>query len=87
MWNLEFLNAYSGNPSYELQLPYGVYAAARINAEMGTRYNIEKMVNWCFNRGELRGWGTIVGKWGNYDCSGLVGEANDGGNDYAFAML
>lgn len=85
-WNLEFLDAYAGNPSYELQLPYGVYAAARINAESGTQYNIEKMVNWCFNRGELRGWGTIVGKWGNYDCSGLVGEANDGGNDYAFAM-
>jgi hypothetical protein len=85
-WNLEFLNAYVGNPSYELQLPYGVYAAARINAESGTQYNIEKMVNWCFNRGELRGWGTIVGKWGDYDCSGLVGEANDNGNDYAFAM-
>ena len=85
-WNLEFLNAYQGNPSYELQLPYGVYAAARINAESGTQYDIEKMVNWCFNRGELRGWGTIVGKWGDYDCYGLVGEANDNGNDYAFAM-
>jgi hypothetical protein len=85
-WNLEFLDAYTGNPSYELQLPYGVYTAARLNAELGTQYNIEKMVNWCFNRGELRGWGTIVGKWGDYDCSGLIGEANDGGNDYAFAM-
>ena len=85
-WNLEFLDAYSGNPSYELQLPYGVYTAARLNAELGTRYNIEKMVNWCFNRGELRGWGAIVGKWGDYDCSGLIGEANDNGNDYAFAM-
>lgn len=85
-WNLEFLDAYPGNPSYELQLPYGVYAAARLNAEIGTGYNVEKMVNWCFNRGELRGWGTIVGRWGNYDCSGLVGEANDNGDDYAFAM-
>ena len=85
-WNLEFLDAYPGNPSYELQLPYGVYTAARLNAELGTQYNIEKMINWCFDRGELRGWGTIVGKWGDYDCSGLVGEANDGGNDYAFAM-
>ena len=27
-WNLEFLDAYPGNPSYELQLPYGVYTAA-----------------------------------------------------------
>ncbi len=85
-WSLEYLNSYSGNPSYELQLPYGVYAAARMNAEMDTHYDIEKMVNWCFDRGELRGWGTIVGKWGDYDCSGLIGEANDEGNDYAFAM-
>jgi hypothetical protein len=85
-WSLEYLNSYSGNPSYELQLPYGVYAAARINAEIGTDYDIEKMVNWCFNRGELREWGAIVGKWGDHDCSGLIGEANDGGDDYAFAM-
>lgn len=85
-WCLEFLNQYQGNPSYELQLPYGVYVAARSNAETGTNYNIEIMVNWCFNRGELRGWGSIVGKWGDYDCSGLIGEANDEGNDYAFAM-
>ncbi|MCK5134937.1 MAG: T9SS type A sorting domain-containing protein [Bacteroidales bacterium] len=85
-WNLEFLDAYPGNPSYELQLPYGVYTAARLNAELGTQYNIEKMINWCFDRGEIRGWGAIVGRWGDYDCSGLIGEANDGGNDYAFAM-
>jgi hypothetical protein len=85
-WNLEFLDAYSGNPSYELQLPYGVYTAARLNAELGTQYNVEKMINWCFDRGELRGWGAIVGKWGDYDCSGLIGEANDNGNDYAFTM-
>ncbi|MFZ1790394.1 MAG: LamG-like jellyroll fold domain-containing protein, partial [Saprospiraceae bacterium] len=34
----------------------------------------------------LRGWGTIVGKWGGLDVSGLVGEANDKGNDYAFIL-
>jgi hypothetical protein len=85
-WSMEYLNSLGSNPSYELQLPYGVYTAAKMNAEIGTKYNIEKMVNWCFNRGPLRGWGTIIGKWGNYDVSGLVGEANDGGNDYAFLM-
>lgn len=85
-WAMEFLNQYSGNPSYELQLPYGTYTAARMNAELGTTYDIAKMVNWSFNRGELRGWGTIVGKWGSFDVSGLVGEANDGGNDYAFQL-
>jgi hypothetical protein len=85
-WSMEFLNDLNSNPSYELQLPYGVLAAAKMNAEIGTDYNVEKMVNWCFNRGPLRGWGTIVGNWGNFDVSGLVGEANDGGNDYAFLM-
>ncbi|SMO88855.1 Por secretion system C-terminal sorting domain-containing protein [Saccharicrinis carchari] len=85
-WAMEFLNEWADNPSYELQLPYGVYTAARMNAEMATRYDIEKMVNWCFDRGDLRGWGAIVGRWGDLDCSGLIGEANDNGNDYAFLM-
>ena len=85
-WSMEYLNSLTSNPSYELQLPYGTYIAAKMNAEVGTDYDINKMVNWCFDRGPLRGWGTIVGKWGSFDVSGLVGEANDGGNDYAFLM-
>lgn len=85
-WAMEFLVNLNTNPSYELQLPYGAYAAARMNAEIGTEYNIEKLLFWIFNRGPLRGWGTIVGNWNNFDVSGLVGEANDGGNDYAFQL-
>lgn len=85
-WAIEFLNQYAGNPSYELQLPYGTYIAAKMNAELGTSYDIAKMVNWSFDRGSLRGWGTIVGKWGGFDVSGLVGEANDRGDDYAFQL-
>ncbi len=85
-WSLEFLNNWSSNPSYELQLPYGTYTAAKMNAEIGTKYNIEKMVNWSFDRGALRGWGSIVGTWGGFDVSGLIGEANNGGNDYAFQL-
>lgn len=83
---MEFLNAQSSNPSYELQLPYGVQAAAKMNALLGCNYDLEKMFNWCFDRGSLRGWGCITGTWGGYDVSGLIGEANDGGNDYAFVM-
>lgn len=82
----EFLSNLNSNPSYELQLPYGTLVAARMNAEKGTSYNIDKMLNWSFDRGDLRGWGTIVGKWDGKDVSGLIGEANDGGNDYAFLM-
>lgn len=85
-WAMEFLSNYQGNPSYELQLPYGTLTAAKMNAEVGTNYNIEKMVNWSFDRGPLRNWGTIVGRWGSFDVSGLVGEANDNGNDYAFQL-
>lgn len=85
-WCLEFLHGWPDNPSYELQLPYGTYVAAKMNAELNTQYDVEKMLNWSFNRGALRGWGTIVGKWGGFDVSGLVGEANDAGNDYAFQL-
>ncbi len=83
-WAMEFLNSRTTNPAYELQLPYGAYIAARMNAELGTCYDIEKLLNWCFEVGPLRQWGSIVGNWGGYDCSGLIGEANSSG--YAFIM-
>ena len=85
---LDFLNSFATNPSYEIQLPYGIATAARMNAVEGTTYDIQKMLNWSFSSGlnTLRGWGTIVGNWNGYDVSGLIGEANDGGNDYAFSM-
>lgn len=85
---LHFLSGFTSNPSYELQLPYGILAAARMNAEIGTNFDIEKMMNWTFSKGTgtLRGWGCIVGSWNGYDMSGLIGEAHDNGNDYAFVM-
>src|SRR5437867_9924921 len=84
-WAMEFLNGYGSNPSYELQLSYGTYLAARMNAELGTTYDVQRMVNWCFDVGQLRSWGAVVGNWGSYDCSGLIGEVN-GWNDYSFGM-
>ena len=84
-WAMEFLDNLTQNPSYELQLPYGVLAAARMNAELGTMYDIEKMLNWCFDSEDnVRYWGVTLGNWGGYDCYGLVGEAEFEG--YAFAM-
>ncbi|NOZ61689.1 MAG: laminin G [Calditrichaeota bacterium] len=84
-WAMEFLDKWQSNPAYELQLPYGVYAAARMNAELGTKYDVEKMVNWCFDAKEnVRSWGATLGNWGGYDCDGLIGEAKYAG--YAFAM-
>jgi hypothetical protein len=84
--SLDFLSGMTTNPSYELQLPYGTLAAARMNAVEGTNYPLQKLLDWCFDRGALRGWGSIVGTWGGADVSGLIGEANDAGNDYAFVM-
>ncbi len=83
---LEALCAYPSNPSYELQLAYGAQVAAAMNAREACDFYIERLLNWCFDRGPLRGWGSIVGEWGGYNVSGLIGEANDGGNDYAFVM-
>jgi hypothetical protein len=83
---MDFLAGFESNPSYELQLSYGTLAAARMNAVENTNYPLQKLLDWCFNRGDLRGWGAIVGTWGGYDVSGLIGEANDGGDDYAFVM-
>lgn len=83
---LDFLSSWGENPSYEIQLPYGVYIAARMNAEQGTEYNIEKMMNWCFDRGNLRGWGVITGNWGGKDMDGLIGEVNTSAPDYVFNM-
>ncbi len=85
-WSMEFLSDWTSNPAYELQLSYSIYAAAKMNAEINTDYEVEKMVNWAFDKGPLRGWGSIVGKWNGFDVDGLIGEANDNGNDYAFQM-
>ena len=83
---MEFLNKLSNNPAYELQLSYGVYTAAKMNAELGTNYDIQKMVNWCFDVGPLRSWGAMANSnWGGYDTDGLIGEVN-GNNNYPFAM-
>ncbi len=82
---MEFLSNWNTNPSYELQLPYGAHIAARMNAELGTQYDLPKIVDWCFTTtGNVRNWGAIVGNWGGYDCSGLIGEVSS--NDYAFTM-
>jgi len=83
---MDFLGNFGSNPSYELQLSYGTITAARMNAVEGTNYPLQKLLGWCFDRGDLRGWGSIIGTWGGYDVSGLIGEANDGGDDYAFVM-
>lgn len=74
---------------YEILLPLGIYTAARLNAEEGTNYDTEKMINWVFEgvkdpKGRY-GWGILQDTWGPYDVSGLQGSITDGGG-YAFFM-
>ena len=83
---MSFLSNLNFNPAYEIQLPYGSFVAAKMNAELGTHYNIEKMVNWSFDQSAQRNWGTIVGVWGGADVSGLVGEVDNPTTGYAFTM-
>lgn len=83
------LDAQKESRFYEILLPMGIYTAARLNAEHGTQYDLEKMINWvfdgCKNPKGRNGWGVIVGKWGDFDVSGLQGSIIDGGG-YAFLM-
>ncbi len=83
------LNNQQESRFYEILLPIGIYTAARLNAEEGTNYDIHKMLDWVFegtkNPNARQGWGVIVGKWGDYDVSGLQGSITDGGG-YAFLM-
>ena len=63
--SLRFLDARQANPYYEVLLPWGALAAARMNAELGTKHDVDKLVRWCFDISDCRsGWSVIVGQWG-----------------------
>lgn len=85
-WCMDWLLSYPGNPYYEIVLAYAAPLAARMNAEVGTNYDVTKIINWCLGPSTARpGWGVIVGRWGDYEVGGLSGSITDGGG-YAFAM-
>jgi hypothetical protein len=86
-WSLQFMQNSTGNINYEVLLPYGALAAARMNAELGRNYDITRFLNWCFDDDSYArpGWGVISENWGGSDAHGLVGSITDGGG-YAFAM-
>ena len=82
------LNNQSESRFYEILMPFGVYAAAYLNATQGTDFDVHKILDWTFegNRSNgRRGWGVIAEKWGPYDVYGLQGSITDGGG-YAFQM-
>jgi hypothetical protein len=75
------------NPTYELLMPYGAYLAARMNGELGTRYDLDKMLHWSFDGTAVcrQGWGVLTGNWNGMDISGIVGSTVDHGG-YGFLM-
>ncbi|MFC1745406.1 hypothetical protein ACFL35_15535 [Candidatus Riflebacteria bacterium] len=88
-WCLNFLNELDEekNPLYEILLPFGAVTAARMNAEHGGDFNLQKLLNWCISSDSAArpGWGVIASNWGGYDCHGLQGSLTDRGG-YAFAL-
>lgn len=74
---------------YEILLPMSAIVAARLNAEEGCNYDVQKILDWTFDgcqdpKGRY-GWGVIAERWGDYDVHGLQGSIYDGGG-YAFFM-
>ena len=86
---IEALLAQKESRFYEALLPLGVYTAAYLNAVEGANYDVAKLLDWvfdgCKSPAGRTGWGIIVGKWGDYDVSGLQGSITDGGG-YAVRM-
>ena len=82
---MSFLKERQKNPFYECLMPYGAYAAARMNAELGMDYPTGKFINWTFDGSNPREWGVIAEKWGASEIFGLQGSVHDG-SEYAFTM-
>lgn len=84
---LEALLSQQDNRFYEITMPFGAYVAARLNAEEGTNYDYNKILEWTFNgTSDCReGWGVLVDDWNGYDVSGIVGSTVDHGG-FGFLM-
>lgn len=85
---LMWLDRHPKNINYGIFAPFGVYAAARSNAEYGSKYDVGKLFSWCFESSQVRGvsphakdttegddYGIISGRFGDVDVAGLVGAS------------
>ncbi|WP_353124587.1 hypothetical protein [Parapedobacter pyrenivorans] len=75
------------NRFYEILMPFGAYAAARINAEEAQDFEVSKFLEWTFDGTSVcrDGWGVVLGQWNGFDISGIVGSTVDHGG-YGFLM-
>jgi hypothetical protein len=90
-WSLAYYEQTSSNPDYEILVPFGAYTAARMNAEHGGNYDIQKLVNWVFARSNARPTKIMISgeQWGGQDVGGLMGFTIPNISDvrgYAFSM-
>jgi hypothetical protein len=89
-WALSFLENSERSPLHNgVQFSYGSLIMARMNAEHGRDYDLERMIRWSFGEGEpLRnGWGVLYGSWGDREVGGLIGSsAERGGARRAYAL-
>jgi hypothetical protein len=91
-WSLAYYEQTSSNPDYEILAPFGAYTAARMNAEHGGNYDVQKFVRWVFDRSNARDTKIMISgeQWGGQDAGGLMGFTVPGtGADvrgYAFSM-
>jgi hypothetical protein len=80
------------NPFYEILMPFGALTAVRMNAELGRKYDTDKMINWCFDKSYARpDWKVNTERWAGIDTAGLVGGTDclpwrKGSGGYGFAM-
>lgn len=85
---LMWMDKQTSNLNYSIFAPFGVYAAARSNAEHGSKYDVAKFFSWCFESSQVRGisphaqspeegddYGIISGQFGEVDVAGLVGAS------------
>jgi hypothetical protein len=85
-WSMDYLERSESSLFYEILLQMAPYLAARMNAQLGTGYDVGKYFDWILGGSVVRpGWGTVQERWGDYDVHGLIGSRTDGGG-YAFAM-
>jgi hypothetical protein len=84
---LDYIDQFFGSPLYEVLMYYAPALMAKVNALHGTSYDLDKAISRVFDGNSIPrgGWGSLVGKWGDYEINGLFGSITDGGG-YAFAM-
>lgn len=91
-WSLGYYENATSNPDYEVLMPFGAYTAARMNAEHGRNFDIQKLVDWVFTRSDARPTKIMISgeQWGGQDVGGLMGfTVPNTGSDvrgYAFSM-